>query len=300
MSGTSLALKIGILLLGLGSFFIMFKKVKGLKKYGWSSLLYVLLVSLLISASSLFLLLRPETGEMTTIILAQIIIISLGTLHLLLSKKLLPWYQEQTFGMQIVFIICILLFGYFFFNLAFTFLVNPEVEVVWYLSLLWFLVPALLNQTVIKLLEVPPKEYKNWIYPVNVRIDDPSDEEMENPVVISFVFKKQTVATETTTFRAKAPLAMSLGRLFYFFINDYNSRHPEGPVSYAGIDNEPDKWIFFKIRNRLLNIKTALDPEDSILKCKIRENDVIACERIGTRLKGDTDQNAEKQTSDEE
>jgi len=300
MSGTSLALKIGSLVLGLGTFFIMFKKVKGLKRYGWSSLFYVLITSLLISASSFLLYLRPNVGEIYTIIIAQLIIISLGALHVFLTKKLLPWYGEHSFGMQIIFIICILLFGYFFFNLAFTFLVSPDVEFVWYLSMLWFLVPVLLNQTVIKLLDVPAKEYKSWTYPVNIRIADPSDEEMENPVVISFVFKKQTDAPETTTFRAKAPLAMSLGRLFYFFINDYNSRHPEGPVSYTGINNEPDKWNFFKIRNQFLNIKTGLDPEHSISRCSIKENDVIACERIGTRLESDTDQNIEKQTSDEE
>jgi hypothetical protein len=299
MSGTSLALKIGSLILGLGAFFIMFKKVKGLKKYGWVSLFYVLIISLLISASSFFLLLKPNMDEMTTIIFAQLSIIFLGALHVFLSKKLLPWYQEHTFGMQIVFIICILLFGYFFFNLAFTFVVNPDVEFVWYLSMLWFLVPVLLNQTVNKLLDVPPKKYKSWTYPVNIRIADPSDEEMENPVVISFVFKKQTDANETTTFRAKAPLAMSLGRLFYFFINDYNSRHPEGTVSYTGINKEPYKWIFFKVRNQFLNIKTALDPEHSISKCSIKENDTIACERIETRLEGDTDQNVKKQTSGE-
>jgi hypothetical protein len=293
MSGTSLALKIGSLLLGLGTFFVMFKKVKGLKRYGWSSLFYVLLVSLLISATSLFLFFKPGMGEMTTIIFAQLIIISLGTLHVILSKKMLPWYTEHTFGMQIVFIICILLFGYFFFNMAFTFLVIPDVKVVWYMSMLWFLVPVLLNQTVIKLLEMPPKEFISWTYPVNLTIEDPTDEEMENPVVISFVFKKRNNDTESTTFRAKAPEAMSLGRLFYFFINDYNSRHPEGPISFTGIENEPDRWIFFKIRSKLLNIRSALNPEDSISGCKIRENDVITCERIVAGIASDSAKNIE-------
>jgi hypothetical protein len=279
MSGTSLALKIGSLVLGLGTFFIMFKKVKGLKRYGWSSLFYVLVVSLLISASSLFLFLKPNMGEMTIIIFAQLIIIFLGTLHVFLSKKLLPWYQEHTFGMQLVFIICILLFGYFFFNMAFTFLADPAVEFVWYLSLLWFLVPVILDQTIIKLLEVPPKEYKSWKYPLNVTIEDPSDQEMENPVVISFVFKKNNSVDEVTTFRAKAPLAMSLGRLFYFFINDYNSRHPEAPVSFTNKNNKPDAWIFFKLKSKFLGLKIALDPDNTISANGIRENDVLLCSR---------------------
>ena len=289
-----MALKIGSLVLGLGTFFVMFKKVKGLKKYGLASLFYVLAFSVLLSVSTLILLFKQEVNEMYLLISAQFIILLLGTIHVAVAKKALPWYYGQTFNMQLIFIICILLLGYFFFNLSFTFLTNPEVEFVWYLSLLWFLVPVLLNQTIIKLLEVPSKIYKEWTYPLNVTIEDPSDEEMENPVVISFVFKKRHNDREVTTFRAKAPEAMHLGRLFYFFINDYNSRHPEGPISCADINNEPHKWIFFRIRNKFLNIKAPLDPDDSIFVCKIRENDVITCERISSNGESDNAESAEE------
>jgi len=275
MSGTSLALKIGSLALGLGALYILFKKVKGLKRYGWSSLIYVLLTALLLSSSTLFLLLTPSTREITALLTGQFAILIIGTLHVFFAEKLLPWHNEQPFGMQFVFIICTLLFGYFFSNLSFTFLVSSDVEIIWYLSLLWFLVPVLLNQTIIKLMEVPPKEYKKWQYPVSETIEDPSDEEMENPVVISFVFKKNNNATEATTFRAKAPLGMSLGRLFYFFINDYNSRHPEGTISFVDAGNTPHQWVFFKLKNKLLNWKTALDPEEEMLNCNIKENDVL-------------------------
>jgi len=280
MSGTSLALKIGSLVLGLGAFFVLFKKVKGLKKYGLSSLLYVLLTALLLSASTLFLFSASSWGEITSLILAQFTILVISTLHVFLARKLLPWYNEQKFMMQVVFIICMLLFGYFFFNLSFTFLVESEAEIIWYLSLLWFLVPVLLNQTINKLLEVPQKEFKKWQYPLGENIEDPSDEEMENPVVISFVFKKNPDAPEETTFRAKAPLGMSLGRLFYFFINDYNSRHPESTISITSAANMPDDWIFFKQKNKFLKLKTALDPEEEMGNSNIKENDVLICSRV--------------------
>jgi hypothetical protein len=280
MSGTSLALKIGSLILGVGLLYALFKRVKGFKKYGWSSLVYVLVVPLLTASTSLLLYLRPSTGEINLLLLAQLVIIIIGTLHVFFVKKLLPFLGEQAFGMQFVFVICILLFGYFFVNLSFTFLVSSDVKIIWYLSLLWFLVPFLLDQTIIHLLEVPPKEYKKWHYPIGETVEDPSDEEMENPVVISFVFKKNNDTPEATTFRAKAPLGMSLGRLFYFFINDYNSRHPESTISYADAGNTPDQWIFFKLKNKLLNWKTALDPEEEMINCNIKENDVLICKRL--------------------
>ena len=280
MSGTSLALKIGSLVIGAGIFLTMLKKAKGLKRYGIASLLYVIAVSLIL-ALPVLLLYSEDSTEIKLLIISQVIIIAIGTLHVILSRKALPWYSEQPFKMQILFIVCILIFAYLFSNLSLTFLVSSKVQLVWALSLLWFLVPVLLNQTIIKLLEIPQKEFKKWKYPVGTSIEDPSDEEMESPVVISFVFQKNSKSSDSTTFRAKAPVGMQLGRLFYFFISDYNSSHPEGMISYIDEDSkEPDNWIFFKSKNKLLNLKEPLDPYDSIYGNNIKENDILICSRF--------------------
>ncbi len=279
MEGTGLALKIGSLVFGLGTFLVLYKQVKQLKKYGVVSLFYILLISVLLSASTLFLYLWPEKGEFTKLIIAQLFIAAIGILHVLLAPKLLPWYSEEAASIRFAFILSILLFTFFFSNLSFTFLVSSKVVSVWHLSSLWFLVPVLLNLTIVKLLEVPPKLYKKWQYPVGVKVEDPTDREMENPVVISFIFKKNPDSDGETTFRAKAPQEMKLGRLFYFFINDYNSRHPEGPVSFVDANNIPHQWTFFKLKNKLLNIKTPLDPDETIINCRIKENDILICTR---------------------
>lgn len=283
MSGTSLAVKIGTLVLGVGVLLVLFKRIKGLKKYGWGSLIYVLVVALLLALPTLFLL-SGSSHEIRKLILAQIIIIALGSLHVWQSKKLLPWYDSQIFIMQIVFLICMLLFGFLFSNLSFTFLVSSQAQFVWSITLLWFLVPILLNRSVEKLLEVPQKEFKKWQYPLGETIEDPSDEEMENPVVISFEFFKSCSETELTTFRAKAPVGMSLGRLFYFFINDYNSRNPEDMIAYIDEKSKkPEHWIFYKQKNKFLNTREALDPDDSIYANNIKENDVLICTRFFTK-----------------
>jgi len=280
MSGTSLALKIGSLVIGVGIFLTLLKKVKGLKKYGIASLLYVTVVSLILSLPTL-LMFSENSNEVKLLVINQAFIIALGTLHVIISKKMLPWYSEQPFKMQIIFIICILLFAYLFSNISFTFFVTSKVELVWALSLLWFLVPILLNLAIVKLLDVPQKEFKKWQYPIGASIEDPTDEEMENPVVISFVFTKNKQNSDTTVFRAKAPVGMTLGRLFYFFINDYNSSHPERMISYINEESkETDLWMFFKSKSKILNLKEPLDPEDSIYGNNIKENDILICNRF--------------------
>ena len=128
--------------------------------------------------------------------------------------------------------------------------------------------------------EVPPKEFKRWLYPVNIALDEPTNKEMENPVIISFVFRKTKESKEYTTFKAKAPVGMQLGRLFYFFINDYNSRHPESAISYVDDADESVSWVFFKVKSKSLRRKEALDPDDSIYNSEIKENDILFCNRV--------------------
>lgn len=277
MNGASLALKIGTLVLGAGIFLTMLKKVAGLKKYGLSSLLYIVVISLLL-ASPVLLLLSEHDNEIVPLILAQAIIIAIGTLNIFLINRLLPWFGAKIFSVQLFFMICILVFSYLFSNLGFTFLVHSKAQLVWTLAMLWFLIPFLLKHTIDRLFEVPQKEFKTWQYPEKTP-EDPSDEEMENPVVISFVFQKTTNSEESTTFRAKAPSEMILGRLFFFFIDDYNSRHPESRISFSDENKVPDQWIFFRQKSKILRWNVALDPEDKIKDCKIKENDILICNR---------------------
>ncbi len=290
MSGTSLALKIGSLVLGMGVFLILFKKVKGLKKYGFAGFLYVFFLSILLSLPSFFLFLIDSFSEFSLLLFGQTSIILLGILHVVLSKKIVPWFGEQVFNVQLILIITLLLFSYFFTNLSFSFLVTSELPLIWYLSLLWFVVPVLLEFAINRLLEVPEKEFKTWHYPVNENIEDPSDEELENPVVISFIFRKTPGSKEQTTFRAKAPVAMSLGKLFFFFINDYNSRHPEEMISYLNEENTPVPWIFFKVKNKLLKTKESLDPDDSIYNNNIKENDLLICHKSNINKKTESNE----------
>ena len=110
MSGTSLALKIGSLILGLGVYLILFKKVKGLKKYALPGLLYIISVSIILSLSTLIALLNTTTNEIKLLVVSQLFVISVGILHVVVASKTLPWYREQFFATKIgfLFLFCFL------------------------------------------------------------------------------------------------------------------------------------------------------------------------------------------------
>ena len=279
-SGTSLGLKVASLFFGVGIIMVLVSKIGGLKKFGWSSLLYVFLTSVLLALPGLFLFWLDDSYRLVILICTQVFIMLIGIIHVKIARALLKWYLGQPFLSQIFFVVAILLFSFLFYRIIFDKLTNPGYFAIWFFSLLWFFIPLLLHKAILILSGLPGREYKKWYYPVDATIEDPTDEELKNPVVISFVFHKNEESADATTFRAKAPIGMELGRLFYFFINDYNSRHPQEPISFIDDDNKSSPWIFLKLKSSLFGLKRAVDPQESVYANHIRENDILICKRV--------------------
>ena len=190
MGGLSLAMKFGSLIAGVGILLLLLKKIKVLKKYGIISLLYTLLYSILLSSAT-FVFLGLFQSDLANLVAGQFLVVCIGVVYVSTYKKTLPWLDEQNLTIWLVFAICILLFAHCLSNLVFTFILDSYFQILWYISLLWFLIPIILLHTINAAVIIPPKHYKAWFYPVNRIINDPSDAEMANPVVISFVFEKK-------------------------------------------------------------------------------------------------------------
>jgi hypothetical protein len=124
---------------------------------------------------------------------------------------------------------------------------------------------------------IPERVFKTWTYPTSQSIPDPTDAELASPMVVSFEFQKKVNDADYTIFRAKAPKDIQFGKLFYFFINDYNSRHPEGIIQVSS-KTDPYPWVFhFKPK---LFVKTRyLDPDETVFHNQIKENSIIVCQR---------------------
>ena len=145
-------------------------------------------------------------------------------------------------------------------------------------SIVWFLVPFFFIKALAWYSMIPERQFKTWIYPVDNPIPDPTDSELAMPMVISFEFQKKVNDTDYTIFRAKAPKDIQFGKLFYFFINDYNSRHPEGVIEVSSKTN-PYPWVFH-FKPKWLMKTRYLDPDETVFHNQIKENSVIVCNRI--------------------
>lgn len=208
----------------------------------------------------------------------QVIMLIMGLLHLYVMDKYFS-FEDSNFNHELLFSILILFIGLIgFVNVLNNF--RPLLSNIFLGAGLFFIIPLILKQLVISAYSIPMAYFKKWTYPLNNKIRDPLSHELTNPEVISFEFQKNIEDNEVTNFRVKAPMNMEFGKLFYFFINDYNERHPQSPITYLNTNSqEPYSWNFF-FKSNWLGISKYIDFSKTVAQNNIKENDVIVCQRV--------------------
>ncbi|GHC57567.1 TssN family type VI secretion system protein [Ulvibacter litoralis] len=213
----------------------------------------------------------------------QIIFFGLGVLHLYVLRKYFPVLSEDKSEF----------FPEFLFTLAYTFLgliafiqiVNrfkSPFSYIFMSSTILFLLPTLFYKMYEFAMQIAVPIYDSWMFPLSKEIKDPTKEELVNPRVISFEFRKNQDKNDITNFRVKAPQGMEFGRLFYFFLIDYNERHPEALIEI--LDNktqQPCNWVFHVKPNWWSSIR-HINFNQTVAANNIKEDHVIICRRTTT------------------
>lgn len=214
-------------------------------------------------------------------VIFQIMFLGLGILHAAFQKRYLLWSADDSFWADLLFSLSLVMAGAICFLLAYRFFNRESPDIYMAAATLFFIVPFLVYETFKRAMNIPPKIYKQWYYPVDLQNElIPDEAKLKNLSVISFEFKKKPGDPYYTNFRAKAPADMEMGELFYYFINDYNDRHPQSKIAFANEKTgNPYGWIFYK-KPKWYHIFTRyIDMDKTTFINSIRENDVIVCYR---------------------
>ena len=276
-------IKIGILFLACSA--ILMRFVAGLKKVFVKNkkkfLLYALVAILFFGLTAMLSDKKVLNNlPLSNYISFQIVFLLLGIINIIASRKFFPDLNEKTtsFLNEFLFTVVITLMGL----IAFVFItgVNKPNYVYFFITATTaFFIPLIITKLYEYAVSVPVAIYKTWKYPLEKKIKDPSDAELSNPLVISFEFNKEKGSGEISNFRLKAPEKMEFGKLFYFFINDYNERNPESTIKYFDEESSiPYEWIFYK-KGSFFKSEQYLNHSHTIEGNNINENDVIICQR---------------------
>lgn len=251
-------------------------KVEGAGKKKWQLLLYLLVAGILAGLVSLLGFFGFTGLPLWIFILAQAWLLIIGILHIWLFEKVIK-LENKNRG-KILFSLTICFFGYALVMLAYRLIFRDPFPRLYFLPAFFFLAPTFVFIAFDYFVKIPVKVFKAWDFPAPGTLPDPSDSEMANPIIVNFEIRKKP-GENRTVFKAKAPKGMALGKLFYFFVSDYNSRNPDNPVVFKDKEEKLYKWLFYHTAN-LIRGKVHLDPEITIADNRIRENSTVVCERI--------------------
>lgn len=277
-------IKISILFFLVSSFFMLIlKDVRKLfTKSKKKAIIYAVVVLIVFALTALLSSSKVLNNTiLNSFIGFQVLFLIFGSLHVFvlrtffkdLSKDKSNFFNEFFFTLGYVFIGLIV-----FFKITNNF--KPLYSFAFLSSVLTFVLPLLFYKLFEFSLLIPIKIYKKWLYPTEENIKEPTLEELRNPLVISFEFKKKgDDDDEVTNFRVKAPEHLNFGKLFYFFLNDYNERHPEEKIKCFSEDESPYEWAFYR-RPSLLRAIKYLDYSKTVNLNNLKEDDVIICERV--------------------
>lgn len=254
-------------------------KVRGaVKPFVKTSLVY-LLICCAVFALTGFCMAFPFGSYLQYFLFLQVLFICWGIIHLFTLYRFLKWAGEGAFWAELIFTVVVMLLGAICFVMTYRIINREGLELIMATAVIAFIVPFFVYYTYRKAIAIPPKIFRQWYYPVHAHLQDPDESKLKNLLVISFEFQKKEADRYFTNFRAKAPADMEFGQLFYYFINDYNERHPNAAIHYAA-ENTPNGWIFFKKPKWYTIVTQYIDTEKTIFLNDIKENDVIICSRI--------------------
>ncbi|MFD0862845.1 TssN family type VI secretion system protein [Sungkyunkwania multivorans] len=209
----------------------------------------------------------------------QVVFFCFGILHVLAMRKFFPALSEKSPGFWPEFLLTLvtIMIGLISF-VAVLDIYEPQYKYVFMVAALWYMIPLMVLKTYEYAVAIPVSIYKKWFYPIDKKMSDPKDEEMQNPLVISFELFKDNAQEDLTNFRLKAPEKMEFGKLFYFFINDYNELHPESKINFLDEANNPNGWIFYS-KPSWFRSRKHIDFSRTVESNGIKEDDVVICER---------------------
>lgn len=262
---------------------VVFKKLKlVISANGKKGMFYLLgMAALFFGAGFLTTENLLSGGFLSNFVLLGALFALFGVVHIIALNKLLSWEDDVRASSEIIFTIILLAVGILcFLNAAVLF--GPEGFHFFFLStLIFFLVPIFFSGMWNVLVTFPVPVYQKWYYPISRNISLPDNDELRNLRIVSLEFNK-TLNSPKSVFKAKAPENMNFGKFFYHFINDYNYRTPEAPITYKDESNQPWGWSFY-VKPNIFSTTRNIHPEHTILANRIRENTTIICQRVGVK-----------------
>lgn len=208
----------------------------------------------------------------------QIATLLFGGIHVFFYRWYFDEFQIKKLEIELLFALVIILYSSIPFILIYTALSGLEFTLLMCSQFIVFFIPTWINGLFDYIVEIPSKIYVTWKLPQEKNAyADLEDSEIRDLLLITLLIKKNESDTEYTSIRAKGPVRMDFGRLFYHTTSDYNKRYVKEPIQLT-IDDQHSHWVFF-LQPKWNEKAKYVDARYTLGMNGITENSVIICHR---------------------
>lgn len=203
-----------------------------------------------------------------------------GSLHVYLYRSYFHRFGSKKILIEIAFTLLIS-FVVFIPVILFSAVFNDSIYVWSFVPLiLSFLFPTLFFNLFETSVSIPAKIYNKWYYPLNNKYESPKHYELTNIIILNLLFYKNKDDKHLTSFKVKAPKDMVFGRLFYFFLNDYNNKKTlRDKIEVLDAQDNPMGWYFYK-KPQWYSTPKHIDSDLKVELNKLKDGDSVVCQRI--------------------
>ncbi|MFN0030916.1 MAG: TssN family type VI secretion system protein [Flavobacteriales bacterium] len=218
-------------------------------------------------------------------LLLQGVSILVGGVHCYVMFIVFKWSSRDSFWTEMWFTTFIASLAATVFILVATFIMSPDEQaansvVVWYsTAFIAFIIPYLVLKSFDYMWNLPPHMYKLWHYPIGAEVPDALEYDLADHMKIIAIELEPEPGAEAKNNKVKAPERMELGHYFMSFIEQYNLRNPEQPITVQDENKMPNGWLF-TLKTKWYKKSRVFDPEMTFNDNNIKENDVILAERV--------------------
>jgi len=254
-------------------------KVKGFKEVRKKFLYYVLLNAIATAIFFLIIYNLKQTTIMYRYIALNVFFLITGSIHVYLYKTVFNSLKTKKIHVEIILAIITSLF----LTISLSLLIAYNNDFIYlfdfYVTVLAFVFPTLVYILYNTSISIPIAIYDKWYYPLTKKYQIASINEFKNMIVLNLFFYKDDNEPHLTKFKVKAPKNMNFGRLFYFFIIEYNEKHPGQTVKIIDKSQDPYGWCFYS-KPKWYSKSKRIDSEWTVENNNLKDNDSIMCQRI--------------------
>lgn len=208
----------------------------------------------------------------------QIATLLFGGIHVFFYRWYFNQFEVKKLGVELLFSLVIVLYSSIPFILIYTALSGLEFTLLMCSQFIAFFVPTWINGLFDYIVKIPPKIYVTWKFPEEKNAyAELEDAEIRDLLLITLLIKKNENDKEYTSIRAKGPVRMDFGRLFYHTAHDFNKHFSNQPIQ-LNFEGKPCHWVFF-LQPKWNEKAKYVDARYTLGMNGITENSVIICER---------------------